>query len=375
MPEAQAHAYAATLFPDPQITLSADNPLTAGPGLVTALSLGAAYDIRSLIVRGPAIDAAKLKSLQTALDLDWRTWQVAQQARDLYIQLYFTRKKLATLQDQVTVFQTDYDRQNRLLKSNDTTLDAFSSALIGLSNGVDQMLAARRTAVDLHDQIAALLGLEPFAVLVLADIEMPKVPDRAAIDQALAGLRDSRPDLLALQAGYRSQDARLRGAILGQFPSLSIGLTRARDTAGLDTIGLGVSLNLPIFNRNRGAIAIETATRARLNTEFQARLDTTYSDVHALARRIDLLKEEIRLLDTTAGQLADTVAEAGDAYQSGDFPSLTFTTMRSSLFAQKVSLIDRRQSLWQAANALDTLLGERQRDGIGAKYLTGNGAR
>lgn len=51
------------------------------------------------------------------------------------------------------------------------------------------------------------------------------------------------------------------GAVLAQFPALNVGLTRARDTSGLYTVGFGLSLSPPIFNRNRGNIAIEDATR------------------------------------------------------------------------------------------------------------------
>ena len=43
-------------------------------------------------------------------------------------------------------------------------------------------------------------------------------------------LWDSRPDLRALQFGYRSQEETLRKSVLSQFPSLTLGVGTANDT-------------------------------------------------------------------------------------------------------------------------------------------------
>ncbi len=57
----------------------------------------------------------------------------------------------------------------------------------------------------------------------------------------------------------------MREAVLAQFPSLQIGVTRASDTVGdrsdvgntVHTLGIGATLNLPLFDRNQGNIAIQ----------------------------------------------------------------------------------------------------------------------
>jgi hypothetical protein len=46
---------------------------------------------------------------------------------------------------------------------------------------------------------------------------------------AVTALPHHRADLLALQAGYQSQEQRLREAILAQFPAMSAGVEQARD--------------------------------------------------------------------------------------------------------------------------------------------------
>ncbi len=90
--------------------------------------------------------------------------------------------------------------------------------------------------------------------------------------EATADLEHRRPDLLALRAGYESQEARVRAAVQAQFPRIEIGLTGARDTDGVRTAGFGVVLGLPVFDRQQGEIARQRATRRQLGEEYAARL-------------------------------------------------------------------------------------------------------
>ena len=127
------------------------------------------------------------------------------------------------------------------------------------------------------------MGLAPTVQLNLTgEMDLPE-PDPSKIETLLSRLPQRRPDLLALQAGYASQEQRFRQAILAQFPALNIGLTHARDTSGIYTAGFGIAITLPIFNRNQGNIAIERATRQRLYDEYQARLNEAFSQVARLS--------------------------------------------------------------------------------------------
>src|SRR6185437_7908078 len=84
-------------------------------------------------------------------------------------------------------------------------------------------------AVALHQaesDLRQLLGLAPSAPLDLVGAPYEVDPDTAQLAAALADLPKRRPDLLALQAGYRAQEARLRGAILAQRHAAARGRSR-----------------------------------------------------------------------------------------------------------------------------------------------------
>ena len=145
------------------------------------------------------------------------------------------------------------------------------------------------------------MGVRPEIAFRLGDLN-PLPPNVTNVDALLASLPHRRPDLLALRAGYESQEATVRRAILAQFPSISIGVNRSRDNTDVNAIGPGVTMNLPIFNRNRGQIATEKATRAQFRDEYQARIDQSVSDVRALEAEIRLLKPEISSLEWSVGK-------------------------------------------------------------------------
>ena len=124
-------------------------------------------------------------------------------------------------------------------------------------------------------ELNALLGLRPDVQLHLIGTTEIKPLSKDEFDRAITALPHRRADLLALQAGYQSQEELLRRAILAQFPTLSAGVDLERDPVeGVNAFGPEVSLSLPIFNRNQGQIAIERATRAVMWQQYQEQLDS-----------------------------------------------------------------------------------------------------
>src|SRR5262249_38506642 len=115
-------------------------------------------------------------------------------------------------------------------------------------------------------------------IVAESDKPEPPLPSAQDVDDAV---NHCRLDIAALQAGYASQEAKLHGAVLSQFPKIGLGITRARDTSTGGTMGFGITPDLPIFDRGQGRIAIEKATRQQLFDELAARV----FEAHADARR------------------------------------------------------------------------------------------
>jgi outer membrane protein TolC len=353
---ANAQAFAAGLLPDPQLSASLDKPTGATSGLVDAWGVGLGFDIIPLITRNARIGAERSAQDKVHLDILWQEWQVIQQARSLAVRYTLEIQRLALLQNMRKLYQDRYDHSVKGLAEGNVTLDANGTDLTALVDSFSQIAQLQQQHNQTRHELNLLLGLR-------ADVTLPQVQlgaetslARTAVQARLDELPQIRPDLLALQAGYQAQEERVRAAILAQFPSFSIGISRARDTGGVYTSGFNIGLNLPLFSGNRGAIAIERATREQLFHEYQARLAQTRADVDRLLELQDIIEAQRANLQTYLPRLTDLVERARKAWRRGDIDTLTFLNMESTWVNKRLEQITLLQSQWENRIALQTLL-------------------
>jgi len=353
---AGAQLFAAGLLPDPQLSVSLDHPTNDVAGAMNGWGLGLGYDILPLITRQARINAETNAGSRLDLDLLWQEWQVAQQARSLYIRYQSESRRLALLKKTRALYRRRYAHSARALAQGNLTLDVSGTDLTALMDISSQINQLQQSHNETCHNLNLLLGLSPGVSLTLSPWKKPAALDRPSIKKGLATLSRRRPDLLALQAGYRSREAKVRAAVLAQFPSLSIGFNRARDTGGLYTNGFGINLNLPLFSGNRGAIAVERATRDQLRTEYQARLDQALSDVDRLVELQNIVTKQQQTLNRYLPKLQKMVKQAQSAYRKGDIDALTFLNMETTWVNKRLEEIDLEQSQWDNRIALETLL-------------------
>lgn len=354
---AHAQAFAAGLLPDPQLGLTRDFPSNPQPSSTSAFNLNLSQDINALVRRHFDSRAGQLEARKTDLYLLWQEWQLVARSRTLYVRLVQGRRLEAVLQQNRALFDDRYRRTQAALERGLLTLDAVTPNLTALQD-VDRQLRdlERQRSADRHD-LNALLGLVPQALVPLKAADTLPAIDEARVQAALADLPRRRADLLALQQGYQAEDQRYRAALWGQFPTFSVGFTRARDTSGLYASGFGVTLTLPIFNANRGNIAIEEATRDKLRQDYQNRLNTAVGDVHRIlaeqrinARQLQEVTQGVALLERAADK-------AGQAFRARQIDALSFANLQASLLSKQVEAINLQQSMLLQRVALQALLG------------------
>lgn len=354
---AQAQAFAAGLLPDPQLALSADFPRRSGAGLTTAYSLGFSEDITALLTRSSRRAAARSQASQVNLNLLWAEWQTVAQARLLFDQVVNLRAQQARLAHEQSALTTVSGYIHAALLAGNLTYDSASA---GLNAEADVRKRLADTAIALHQaqsDLHLLLGLAPTAQLDLAGTAYFSQPTPAQVQTALDDLPRRRPDLLALQAGYQSQEAKVRSAIVAQFPALNIGFNTARDTSAVYTRGLSIGITLPLFDRNRGNIAIERATRQQLHDDYTARVLSTRSDMQRITRDLATLDSQLATLGAHATQLDQARASAEHAWQAGTLDWPTYLAIRSNALGADLGLLSTQLERARQSIALEALLG------------------
>ncbi|HEY2019653.1 TolC family protein [Paraburkholderia sp.] len=354
---ARAQAYSAGLLPDPQLSVSSDYPGAAGA--TRAFNYGLSIDVMAIVLRSANQQSADATVAKTDLGLLWQEWQVVAQARELFIKTRFEQDTLPLLQRQCELARTRYERMAAARRDGNLTDDSLNAALLAYSDARKQYSDAQRAAAQTHHDLNALLGLAPDMQLQLqADSSDDIAPlDDATLDAALAELARRRPDLVALQAGYEAQEQKYRAAILSQFPSLSVGFVRARDTSNIYTSGFQINLSLPIFNRNQGNVAIEKATRQRLRDEYQTRLNQAYAEVARLREDGAILARQLQQTEAALPHVERAAQLAGAAYAEHNLALGAYTDAQSAALTKRIDVATLREALAEQRVGLQALLG------------------
>ncbi len=350
---ASAQLLQAGLLPDPQLSAGfATSALNYGGGL------GLSEDIQALITRGAAKAAAAASGKQVSLNILWQEWQIAESAREFFIQARADDELLAVLTASDHLLSDRYHRDQAAMQRGDQTSTTVSVDLTALSDA-EASLRLLQTDINLtRHQLNELLGLQPDVQLHLIGPIAQAVITPAQFQEALAALPRHRADLLALQAGYQSQEATVRRSILAQFPSMSAGVLLERDPVeGVNAFGPQVTLTLPVFNRNRGQIAIQRATRDGLRQTYQAQLDTATSQADQVWNATLILSAQLHDLDAQLPALQQAAEVADQSMRKGNLDEGIYVTLQSNVLAKQAEAIRLRASRDRAQSALAILLG------------------
>ncbi len=354
---AEAQAFSAGLLPDPQFGYTNNFPNPHQLDTTTAPNYGLTYDTTALLTRSLVKKENAAAKQQARLTLLWQEWQVISQARVLYVKTIEQNRLLPVLQRQQSLLSARYQHTKQALREGNTTLDVVNADMNALTSLDQQILELKRQMNQTHSDLNSLLGLAlTVKVPMSSTLDLSPINDQA-INAELAHLIARRPDLLALQAGYQSEDARYRQAIWGQFPAITLNLNYGRDTTNVLSTGFGMSFDIPIFNRNRGNIAIEKATRKKLYDDFESRVNSSVNEVHTLQTDLKLQEQELAETNQALVTLKTAAMRAGTAYQRGDMDEPTYRQFQQDDLNKQVEAINLEENVLLQRIALQTLLG------------------
>lgn len=353
---ASAGVFAAGLLPDPILSLSGSRPTSGETTTRSGSSVGLSEALVPLLTRSARLRAAQANLRQVDLGLLWKGWQVAQHARWLAAEI-IAERKLHRAEAAAYKLTRNWQRElGRIGVPGAASLDETAKLENLAGTLTSETTSTERRLSDAQHRLHALLGLEPSATLTLRPSPASAVGS-SAIAAALKDLPQRRADLLALAAGFRSSDEKLRAAIAAQFPAISVSFLHQSDLEGVASVGIGLSLRLPFFNGNRGAIHKAEANRNVLRARYQARLDQAVSDVSRLQRDQVLLKRKVAKLQSMQQLLGTSWSRLTSLLNSGAASGIETMQATMHLYEIKRQQIETRLELRKTQIALETVLG------------------
>ncbi len=355
---AAAQLLEAGLLPDPVLSLSQDVPTgDNGPGLVTARTTQLSLDLTGMLTRGLKRRAAQSQQRAVDLEVAWAEWQVAEAAK-LSVHRTLSLETLATLgKEAASLLADNLQTVEKSATLGGAPIGDVATARAAFDAGQRNALALGQLRDQERQSLNALLGFAPNTQILVEGPHGGRTWSHPPTEKDLVAGLDQRLDLVALQHGYESQDGRLRLAVWSQFPNIGLSLGRASDTSGIVTHGYGVGISLPLFNRGRGAVAVEEATRQQLHDQYLARLFHARQD---LARILSDLRVITQLLAAAEGALPVMVSQskASDAaFGKGSLDLVSRNQARLALLSQQGSVAGLQLSMEELRVALEIASG------------------
>lgn len=349
----------AGILPNPQVAFGEEYPYGGAiDGALTASNFGLSWDITQLISRDAKKRAAQANADSIDLSIAWQEWQIAQAAKTAVYDVLSLKAQLALAQEidqhqaqNLSVIRDAVNHHDKtmldLTAAEDASLDAHA-AVLSAQRDLDRQLLALNKAI----------GLPPDSPVQLnPNINLPDHIDAPTADKILSGLENRRLDLLALKLGYQAQEQTLRAAVLQQFPKINLGFDRQRDNTNVQSVGFAVTVDLPIFDRNQGAIAVESATRQKLFDEFIQRVFEARFDVYAALDDLSAISKQIAADQAAvpSQQLIDTYRDAMDR---GNIDVLSYYAAISRRNQKQLDILKLKQQLMDNQIALELAAGE-----------------
>src|SRR6185369_1485546 len=145
-----------------------------------------------------------------------------------------------------------------------------------------------------------------------------------------------------------------------RFPSISVGPSISEENAGdrERIIGVGVSLPLPLWNRNKGGI--ETAVARRMQAEVS--LNVTGREIERKLVEAALTYEtKLRVMAKWRPDSAQHFREAAEVadrhYRLGAVPISTYVELQKQYLEAVESLLDTKKDALEAAQNIELLTG------------------
>ncbi|CAN7310109.1 TolC family protein [Phenylobacterium sp. LjRoot219] len=353
--QAQGLAQQAASRPNPVLGLEVENFAGSGPyqgldlaettaGLEQTLELGGKRPAR--IAAGQAgVAAARAQATLARADF-------AAQLAVAYAEAEAAAAKVALAEDQLSAAKTDARAARELVDAGrEAELRALQAAAEREAAAADRD-ETRAAADAAFARLSALAGSTVVYDAVGESLLGRRSPVAVSVEIA------ETPAVLAARAERQAATARVRAEARKAAPDVTV-QAGVRRLAGDDATALvaGVSVPLPLFDRNRGATqaarAELTGVEARLR---QAELDAA-ADLRAAQSQARSAAARVDAATAGEGAAAEAYRLARLGYEAGRLPLLELSSVRRALAAAQIRTLDARLAQVRAAAEIARLTG------------------
>lgn len=278
--------------------------------------------------RGYRLLQAAKEAESARLQLAEAGWRVATRVRSSLLAVLIAERSLSLLQQEQGIRSEIVRLTEAQVNAGELPSPELASARIDFTNVSLQTRVADAQLQQARADLAASVGVPELALqgVQLSWPELDNPPDGKTVSadgiQRAAVL--NRLDLQRLLADYAAAEAALRLEVAKQYPDIQLGPGYTFEE-GHNNYFLGLSVDLPILNRNQGPIAQAEAQREHIAAQFSAlQLQVIGQSRSALATYKSALAQ-LAAADVLVGEQAERERLARRAFDLGDSDKLTLS--------------------------------------------------
>ncbi len=219
----------------------------------------------------------------------------------------------------------------------------------------DALLAVKSALLELNQ----LRGVSPTAPVSIKDGRLLFRP-AVATEELVAMAQTNNFELRVRAVELAQQGFRVELARNERFSSISVGPMMSEERAGdrERVIGVGISLPLPLWNRNSQSIETAKAREMQAEASFGAARREVERKVIEAALTYEAKIREIARWRPDSGKHFKDAAELADRhYRLGAVPVSTYVELQKQYLEAVESLLDTRKEALDAASQLELLTG------------------
>lgn len=370
MQQAEAAVLQAKLWPNPTISISEVNlwknpssesfpALIGNYGKYQQVAIELEQTIEMAGKRKKRVQLQLLEKENAQLQFEELLRNLKYDLRSQCLELQILQEKEKLYNSQVDIFQTlAKSYQNQWKEGNVSEMDylRIQSESIAFGNKLNEIQQEKITKMN---EVARYLGEKGTALTISDTIGMPHFLQGKKQEWKTMAL-DNRSDYKIIHNELKKSDAQLKIEKAERIPDLQVSMNYDRGGNIMrDFIGLGVAMDLPLFNRNQGNIKIAKLELEKNKVEIeQFRID--------IEREIDFLSERLSNLETSLkttdigfdGKLDVALERYVRNFQQRRLTIVEFIDFINNYMENKESILERRAKYLQYKEELMYLIGK-----------------
>lgn len=362
----------AGLLPNPTLDLEAGTGALTGSSAENSLELGISQEFFLAGQRDKRLGIAER-------ELDMYRWQLADRERvlredvkTLYYDLLLTEQRLALAYRSMVLNRQLLDVARERLAAGDIPELEMNLVKVELARSEGAKIDVARNLNKNQAKLSMLMGFPTGEKYVISGgLASATTQIKTLADLKLLAL-EQRPDVKALEAEKMRSDADVILSNAEGIPNLTAGLVFRRDKSSMEiggvegrdtayTIGLKLSMPIPVFDRNKAGIQEATARRNSTESRLLVAFSNVERDVETAYASYQSSEEVLSLYKTNIiPQLEENLKLTQEAYRLGEVDILTVIQEQKKFFEVTDGYLsawhDRQTALVKLESAVATEL-------------------